>query len=108
MSWKLTPILTCDGCGTTIDIDTYVTLRPTEQTILQKDPDMPASRHFCCEACEVWWKAEYPESGPWGAAWNERHWWWEQTGPHVNVRSEHAEEPLAHNHSYFDKPEPTT
>ncbi len=108
MSWKMMPILVCDGCGTMIDTDYYLTLEPTDQKIVQRDVSLPPERDFCCEACEAWWKAEYPESGTWGPAWEERDWWRHQTQnqAHVAVRSAHEEMPLTDNHSYFDKPEP--
>ena len=105
MSWRMTPVLICDGCGTVIDIDNYFSLDPAGQTVLQKNPEIPAERDFCCEACEAWWKAEYPETGTWGPAWEERE-WWRQNHPHISVRSIHEESPLSDNHSYFDNPEP--
>lgn len=105
MSWKMTPVLVCDGCGTAIDIDLYLSIDPDGQEVLQKDSEVPTERDFCCDACEAWWKAEYPESGPWGPAWEERA-WWRQKREHVPVRTVHEEEPLSDNHSYFDDPEP--
>jgi hypothetical protein len=108
MSWKMTPVLVCDGCGTKIDSDCYIIHEPTNQLVLQKDHSLPAERDFCCEACEVWWKAEYPESGPWGPAWEERDWWRHQTqsAMHSPVRTAHEDMPLSDNRSYFDDPEP--
>lgn len=104
MSWRMTPVLVCDGCGTEIDVDHYLSIHPAGQAVLQKNPQIPAERNFCCEACEAWWKAEYPESGQWGPAWEERE-WWRQNHPHISIRSAHEEMPLSENHSYFDHPE---
>ena len=104
MSWKLTPILVCDGCGTEIDVDHYLSIHPAGQVVLQKNPEIPTERNFCCEACQSWWMAEYPKSGQWGPAWEERE-WWRQNHPHISIRSAHEEMPLSENHSYFDHPE---
>lgn len=108
MSWKNIPVLVCDGCGTVIDTDYYTILDPTHQAVVQRDLSLPAERDFCCEACEAWWKAEYPETGAWGPAWEERGWWREQpqNRDHIGVRTDHKEMPLSENRSYFDKPEP--
>jgi hypothetical protein len=108
MSWKMTPVLVCDGCGTVIDTDYYILLDPSDQEVVQKDLQVPAERDFCCEACEEWWKAEYPEDGVWGPAWAERDWWRHQAqnSEHVRVRSAHEDMPLVENRSYFDDPEP--
>ncbi len=105
MSRKMIPVLVCDGCGTVIDVDLYLSIDPAGQEVLQKNPEVPAKRDFCCDGCEAWWKAEYPESGPWGPAWEERD-WWRQNRAHVPIRSAHEEEPLSDNRSYFDDPEP--
>lgn len=107
MSWKIVPTLICDGCGTVIDTDYFLAIEPTVQAVLQRDTTTPAERDFCCEACEAWWKAEYPQSGPWGPAWEEREWWRHHVlpGQHVPVRTAHEEMPLAENRSYFDDPE---
>ncbi len=104
MSWRMTPILVCDGCGTEIDIDHYLSIHPAGQVVLQKNPEIPAERDFCCEACQTWWEAEYPKSGQWGPPWEERE-WWRQNHPHISIRSAHEDMPLAENHSYFDNPE---
>jgi hypothetical protein len=108
MSWKMIPVLVCDGCGTVIDTDYYTMLDPADQPVLQRDKSVPAERDFCCEACEQWWRAEYPENGPWGPAWEERAWWRQHVlnADRVPVRTAHEEMPLAENRSYFDKPEP--
>ena len=107
MSWRMTPVLICDGCGTRIDVEQYFTLTNSGQTVLNETPAASTERHFCCEACATWWKSEYPASGTWGPAWDERGWWRRQN-PHIPIRSEHEDQPLAHNHSYYDAPEPIT
>lgn len=108
MSIRMTPVLVCDGCGTVIDMDTYIKRTPTDQSILQQHPEQSTERDFCCDACEAWWQSEYPETGAWGPAWEERDWWHHQLQDHAftRVRTAHEEMPLFENHSYFDDPEP--
>ncbi|MBZ0276952.1 MAG: hypothetical protein K8I60_12450 [Anaerolineae bacterium] len=109
MSIKNVPTLVCDGCGAVIDMDFYIRIRPTGQKVIQSDPTLSPERDFCCDACESWWHAQFPASGPWGPAWVERDWWCDQVGPcaeRAHVRTAHAEMPLSENRSYYDDPEP--
>jgi hypothetical protein len=108
MSLQKTVIRVCDGCGTTIDIDRPISLRPEGRTVLQRDKTLPATRDFCCESCAEWWKAEYPEHEPWGPAWSEREWWARHTlsRKHVLIHTTHSEMPLVDPRSHFDDPEP--
>jgi hypothetical protein len=110
MSIKIQKVLVCDGCGTTIDMDFYIRIQPAGQRVLQLDASLPVERDFCCEACEVWWQAQYPASGPWGPAWEEREWWAEQAGPEYrqrHLRTTHSAMPLVDTHAHFEDPEPT-
>jgi hypothetical protein len=80
MSIHLAPTLICDGCGTIIEKQNYVKIRPTAgQKVIQKDKRHSYDRDFCCEACMSWWRVQFPANGPWGPAWDERDWWREQT-----------------------------
>ena len=98
MSIRSVPVLVCDGCGTVIGMDFYITLNPTPaQPIVQRDRTREPDRHFCCAACEAWWHAQFPPTGPWGPAWDERNWWCDHVGPcaeRARVRTAHAEAPL--------------
>lgn len=109
MSTRLVPVLVCDGCGAEIDMDFYIRVNPgSDRRILQKDTSEATERDFCCEACREWWKAQYPESGPWGPAWDERDWWRQSmlTCDHVPVRTTRDSLPLVDTHSHFENPEP--
>ncbi|MDL1885915.1 hypothetical protein FBR01_20030 [Anaerolineae bacterium CFX8] len=108
MSVRNVPMLICDGCGSVIDMDFYIRIRPTRQTVVQKDPCTSPERDFCCEACAAWWHAQFPESGPWGPAWDEREWWCEQVGDcgeRARVRTTHDEMPLVDVRAHFEDPE---
>lgn len=97
MSKRNIPVLVCDGCGTVIAIDFYITRHPATQEVLQPDPDTSPERHFCCNACEGWWNAQFPPEGVWGPAWDEREWWCEHVGPcaeRARVRTVKAVDPL--------------
>lgn len=108
MSWKDVPTLVCDGCGQIIDMDYYIHITPVNQQLLQENMAVSPERHFCCEACKEWWHAQYPEDGPWGAAWDEHEWWQQQlqASGHVPVRTTHGEMPLIDTHTHFGDPEP--
>jgi hypothetical protein len=80
MSIHLVPLLICDGCGTIIEKKNYVKVRPGAQKVIQKDKRHSYERDFCCEACMTWWQAQFPATGPWGPAWDERDWWFENAG----------------------------
>jgi hypothetical protein len=107
MSIKNVPTLVCDGCGAVIDMDFYIRVHPGDQEILQRDPSRSPERDFCCEACKEWWYAEFPTDGPWGPAWEERAWWWQQrqNGEHTSIRTAHTEMPLVDTHANFVHPE---
>jgi hypothetical protein len=107
MSLKTVQVLVCDGCGAEIDMDYYIRIRPEGQPVLQRDLTASPERNFCCEACEQWWHAQFPETGYWGPGWEERAWWHEQVGPHHAVRTAHAEMPMVDVHAHFTDPEPT-
>jgi hypothetical protein len=108
MSIRNVPVVVCDGCGATIEMSFYIRIQPARQPVVQKDPTRSPERDFCCEACEAWWKAQFPASGPWGPAWDEREWWCQEVGPcadHVRVRTARDVMPLVDVQSHFDKPE---
>lgn len=97
MSIRNIPVLVCDGCGTAIGMDFYITRRPTTQKVIHQNPDRSPERHFCCAACEAWWNAQFPLEGPWGPAWDEREWWCAnvgECGERARVRTAHTESPL--------------
>ncbi len=97
MSKRSIPVLMCDGCGTQIKIDFFITRQPEGQKVVQRDRKLPPDRHFCCAACEGWWDAQFPPEGPWGPAWDEREWWCEHVGPcaeRAHVRTVRADDPL--------------
>ncbi|NPV68067.1 MAG: hypothetical protein HPY64_13060 [Anaerolineae bacterium] len=109
MSKRLVPILVCDGCGTEITVDFYITRQPGNQKVIQRDRHALPERHFCCAACEGWWDAQFPPQGPWGPAWDERDWWCEHVGPcaeRARVRTVHKEEPLVDLEFHDRDPEP--
>ncbi|GEM_PF-4704099 len=109
MSVRNVSMLVCDGCGTVIDMDFYITLRPSGQQVIQQDPSRPVERHFCSKACESWWRGQYPADGPWGPAWDERDWWCENVGPcgeRARVRTAHEEMPLLDLENHMEDPEP--
>jgi hypothetical protein len=89
--------MVCDGCGSEIDMDFYITRQPGTQKIIQRDKNAAAVRHFCGKSCEGWWKAQFPASGLWGPAWDERDWWCDNAGPcgkRARVRTAHEKNPL--------------
>ncbi len=97
MSLRMVPQRVCDGCGTAIDIDFYITLTPHNQQVIQQDRQRDPARHFCGSACEAWWHAQFPAVGPWGPAWDERDWWCERVGPcaeRSRVRTAPTDAPL--------------
>ncbi|MBL8116093.1 MAG: hypothetical protein J0L63_02560 [Anaerolineae bacterium] len=108
MSTRLQPVRICDGCGAEIDTDYYLHIHPTGQRILQRASTTNSERDFCCEACQAWWMAEYPISGLWGPAWDDREWWHHQmlTCDHISVKTAHNELPLVNANTHFDDPEP--
>lgn len=109
MSVRNVPMLICDGCGTVIDMDFYLRIQPSHQPVFQQDPCLPVERHFCCEACQSWWNAQFPDTGPWGPAWDERDWWCETVGDcgeRARVRTTHDVMPLVDTGAHFDDPEP--
>ena len=108
MSTRKVPTLICDGCGTVIDMDFYITRRPARQKVLQQERTVSPARHFCCQTCESWWHAQYPVSGPWGPAWDDRDWWCEHAGPcgeRAQVRTAHAANPLVDMEFHDEDPE---
>lgn len=108
MSVRNVPTLICDGCGSVIDMDFYLRIRPAHQTVVQKDLSLSTERHFCCEACQSWWFAQFPEDGPWGPAWDERDWWCKEVGDcgeRARVRTAHDVMPLVDVHAHYDDPE---
>ncbi|MBZ0280368.1 MAG: hypothetical protein K8L97_06480 [Anaerolineae bacterium] len=109
MSIKLVETVVCDGCGTPIDFDYHLHITPFNQKVVQKEVKQSPRRDFCSEACQSWWLAEYPNTGAWGPAWDEREWWCEQVGEcadHIPVRTTHDEMPIVDVHAHFDDPEP--
>ncbi len=109
MSIRHVPVLICDGCGTAIHNNFYITRRPSGQKVIQQDPSRAPERHFECEACEAWWWAQFPASGPWGPAWDERDWWCDAVGPcgeRARVRTVYAEKPLIDLEFHDADPEP--
>ncbi len=82
MSIHLAPVLVCDGCGTVIEKQNYVKIKPAGQKVIQKDKRHSYERDFCCEACMTWWRTQFSGS-LWGPAWDERAWWREQTRQRV-------------------------
>jgi hypothetical protein len=109
MSIRKTPVLICDGCGTTIGMDFYITRRPARQKVVKQDRHSSSERHFCCSACEAWWNAQFPQEGPWGPAWDEREWWCDNVGPcgeRARVRTAHEESPLMDMEFHVTDPEP--
>ncbi len=108
MSTYHVPVLVCDGCGTQIDMDFYIRIQPTDQKVIQRNPEESPERDFCCEACQSWWQAEFPADGPWGPAWYERDWWFErvQAGKErAHIRTAHDQMPIVDTHAHFDDPE---
>ncbi len=110
MSVRNVQVLICDGCGTEISTDFYITLRPgPRQKVIQRDPKRSPERHFDCEACASWWRAQFPPEGPWGPAWDERDWWCARVGPcgeRARVRTVHEENPLVDLEFHEKDPEP--
>jgi hypothetical protein len=113
MSIRTVSVLVCDGCGTVIDMDFYIRACPGDQKDAQKVVKRrridSSERHFCCEACEAWWRGQFPVSGPWGPAWDEREWWCEKVGPcseSIRVRSTHEKMPLLDLEGHLEDPEP--
>lgn len=109
MSIRTMPILICDGCGTVISMDFYITRQPIDQKIVSQDEASAPERHFCCTACEGWWNAQFPPEGVWGPAWDERHWWCENVGPcseRARVRTAHEAHPLVDMDFHEKDPEP--
>lgn len=106
MSKTTLPVVRCDGCGTIIDTDGYLHIEPDREIVVTKS--LGAERDFCCEACESWWKAQYPLHGPWGPAWEEREWWHHQlvASDYIPVRTTHDEMPLLDTRVHFEDPEP--
>ena len=108
MSIQRVPVRVCDGCGTVIETDYYIRIRPVTQKVVQQDRSKSPVRDFCCEACERWWRAQFPATGPWGPAWDEREWWCDQVGPcaeSLHIRTAHEESPLVDTKVHFDTPE---
>jgi hypothetical protein len=108
MSTRYVPTTICDGCGTVIETDYHLKIKPHGQKVLQPTAISSAWRDFCCEACEEWWHAQFPAEGPWGPAWDERDWWCENVGPcaeRAHVRTAHEEMPLIDTKVHFKDPE---
>ncbi|GAB4572275.1 MAG: hypothetical protein Kow0077_11250 [Anaerolineae bacterium] len=110
MSERTVSVLVCDGCGTVIDIDFYITRRPgSNQKVIQRNKKASPERHFCCAACEGWWNAQFPPEGPWGPAWDERDWWCDRVGPcaeRARVRTAKVVDPLVDMEFHDRDPEP--
>ncbi len=109
MSIRNVPLLICDGCGTAIHSEFYLTLKPSGQRVIQQQPRRSPERHFDSEACAAWWWAQFPASGPWGPAWDERDWWCKHVGPcgeRARVRTAHQENPLVDLEFHDADPEP--
>lgn len=109
MSIRYVPTLICDGCGTVVESGACRKQLPAGQIVVQKSKARSVERHFCSEACEAWWQAQFPASGPWGPAWDEREWWCEHVGPcaeRAHVRTAHDAMPLVDVHAHFEDPEP--
>src|SRR5574341_2070847 len=101
MSTRLIRQLICDGCGTLIEVDSYIRVRPSGQAVIQKDKRHSYERDFCCEACQSWWFAQFPADGPWGPAWDERDRWSQHSGTYgqrAHVRTTHDDMPLVDTH----------
>lgn len=109
MSKRNIPVLVCDGCGTVIEIDFYIPRSPENRRVVQRDPTASPERHFCCNACEGWWNAQFPADGPWGPAWDERDWWCDNVGPcaeRARVRTAKVVDPLVDMEFHDRDPEP--